>query len=413
MAHFSFLIIYFLSFSYAVFRYRRFDIFSILLLSLCFYYSSAVFNTVSVFGVVENVQVDNRTYIVLFLIFSLSLFFTYINDKFVKFIGVRKFNADYLLITKFLVFSSILCFSIGVIQVGGLSVFFEGSKSNLANKSTAFYGLSIWLFSCSFAISVYFKYFRLALFTLIFILFSLIIGSRSTAVISFLLAFLLLYDFKLTRLSNLYKEAVIVIVFVSLMVVYKFIYKDIRSGEFSDIFLVIYNIDIYSFFGVLMSESSSVVYNLNTVFTQEISLPNYVLYHRLLSLLPAAGDYYQNMLGLDIPRFSYFLINEIYDLHFGLASSIFGEVIAISGWFGLVLFLLVWLLIILYFNVKLYHGMNIYQLAFLPAIIYSSFYIHRIDVTFYIGYFKYAIFICLTIYLLRVLKEVIPIRRKR
>jgi len=410
MAHYFFIVAYVWCFIYIFLKSRSFDLFSLLVLSLLFYYSSALFTHISIFGVVEDVPIDDRTYYALTFIFIASLFFTYVSDRsrLVKRISSEKKNTY--VITTLLTIVSALVFMIGVYQLGGVSVFFAGSKSDLGQLNAVFYGLSIWLMLSTLAVSSYYKYHKYILICSIIAIFTLAVGSRATIVICIFVFSLLYFNLQKIRLAKYYKAFCILLCLVLFMVIYKFIYKSVRSGDFSSILNILLTLDFDSLIGVFMSESSSVVYNLNTVFVNELALPDHVLYHRLFSIIPFLGDYYKNLIGLDIPRFSYFLINDVYELHFGLASSIFGEVIAISGIVGFVIFVSLWLCLVSYFNLELNKGLSLYQVIFIPALVYSVFYIHRVDLTFFIGYFKYAIFIAIVTHIIQSLIFILPVK---
>jgi hypothetical protein len=410
--HFLFILSYLALFLYIIFKNRRFDFFSILSISLSFYYFSALFSKISIFGVVKNVNILPETHLVLTFIFVTVLLFIFVYDSLSVGHSVqKKIEPNTKLIVNIFTIITIVVFFFGIYNVGGIGVFFSGEKSELATKNTSFYGLSIWLSLVLLSISSYYNFRFYMVFSLALIVFTLLVGSRANIVISFLIISVLVFSKNKITLFRYYKYGMLALLFLFSLVVYKAIYKSVRLADISMVYesLMIINLDV--FLGIFMSESSSVVYNLNTVLSQNMELPDYFLYHRLLSFIPMLGEYYESLLGVDIPRFSYFLINDIYDLHFGLASSIFGEWIAIGGFLGMSLFLVTWLLIVTYFNSKLIKGLNIYQLSFVPTIVFSVFYLHRVDITFFVGYLKYAFLICMLIKLILLFISILPLKR--
>lgn len=107
------------------------------------------------------------------------------------------------------------------------------------------------------------------------------------------------------------------------------------------------------------------------------------------------------------PRFSHYLNYEMYtDLHWGLTSSVYAELLAISGYLGLFFVVLLLNTILFKFNLRLRNkGYNFYSLLLTSSFVYLAFYSHRVDITFILGFLKISFIIIILFKFLMPLKN--------
>lgn len=375
-------------FVYVVASSRAFDFFTVISLSSIFYFSPLLFGVINIFGVVYGISIDSLVYNYLSFYFFVLICSILSFDLFFKRKRIISIVESYSRIpSSFYILS--LCFFLVGVYVAGINNLLNPDKTNLANESTALYGFSLWMICCSLVKSLVCK--NRFMFAVFFscLSFSLYVGSRSMFVIALLS--LILVHFRLfnrpIRLVKSLSKVVLISVFVILLVLFKVSYKRIKAGDYTAAMDNIISLNISDLLSLLLTDPNAVVYNLNHSVISNYSLGWDYLIHRLTSLVPMMSSLYSKAFGGTYDRFSAILSND-YDFHFGLASSIHGELIAIGG-----LGLFVIATILLFFILTLVNYYYLFHPSIsialcIPFAVYNLFYSFRVDVTFSFGTLK-------------------------
>ena len=395
MMLYIFITIYSISLSYFLLKKRSVDMFTILFGGLFYYSIPLLMGKITLTGVVINQDVNYIVYIIYSFVFIVSFSFMYVNDKKkVKVIRVEKQGYLDKPASRSLFFFTMivfLFFLIGVFQMGFSNYFFTANKSINEDIPTLI-SISVVFSMIMLPVSLYYqKIISLIIFFLI-LLSLLLYGSRSYFVIAMISSVFILFNFKEVRLIKKAPLLIVGIFFAVSMAVFKFVYQIIKSASLSELISNVKKLDSDSIISQLLGDPMAVIYNLNYTINNDISLSMNYFIHRFLSAVPGGGDFFSSLIGIDFPRYSSILGNEYTTVHWGLASSIYAELIAISGFAGFcVVYLLINKLTFDFNNSIKLKGLNFFNLIFISAYSYLLFYSHRLDITFVLGIFKYSV----------------------
>ncbi|WP_233879578.1 O-antigen polymerase [Virgibacillus halodenitrificans] len=369
--------------AYLIFKKRNIDLFTIGFLSLIYYTLPAFFGTISLGKHIVNMQIHNKVYY--FLIFLQLLFLIVIvfndkriNNKELKEKGNKQVSKYYIFCIFFL---TILFYCIEFL-ISGFDTFFSLDKAEI--RMTTFYGLGIWGALMSFFLGIKYKYNYIIIGSLIFILFSLFVGSRAYIATAILGCILLLSKNKI-RLVNSWRNILVLIISFLFLVFYKTIYTAVKTLDSDILTNSIKNINFSEL--PFFSESNAILSNLNVILLYEIkneySVLEYSLHQIPFSSLFLTDKYV---------TFSRFVSANVHpDIHFGMGGNLWGEIYSVFGFVGMYIAAILWVLLIYITNISLYKFRG--TILILPAIIYVVFYVHRIDLSFVIGSFQSNIFI--------------------
>lgn len=362
-----------------------------------FYYSiPLLIGEINLLNVVNNQEINNVIYIIYSFSFIVSFFFMYYNDVKKKNIIEYELRGHLNKIT-LKVLNFIVCI-IGVIFMMGLYRFGltnylittkGGSEGNIALIQT-----SVVLSMIMLPVTVYYrKRFMFIVYFLILLSF-LLYGSRSYFVVAIISAAFIVFGFKEIKLVKKTPWFVLGIGFAVGMAIFKNIFKILKTANFNDVITVIKKLDYDLVIAQILGDPMAVIYNLNYTINEKLDLPIDYLFHRVFSIIPGGGNFISLLTGEEYPRYASVLANYYTDIHWGLASSLYAELIAISGYLGFALVYILINKIVINFNNNIkYKGVSIFNLIFISSFTYLLFYSHRLDITFVLGMFKYSILI--------------------
>ena len=393
-----FILIYIVSLSYILFKKRAVDLYLILFGGL-FYYSIPLFidgGKLTFPGVVLSQNINSLTYIVYSFAFIVSFFFMHRNDnqkkrpiKYERYGRLDKLTSKRIFFLTLLIF---FIFAFGVYQFGIFDYLTTNKQVN--EEDMTLIPISIVLSMIMLPVSFYYR--KLFSFSIYFlILFSFFLyGVRSYFVVGIISSGFIYFRFKEIRLVKKLPLFILAFLFAISMAVYKFIYVHVKDSSFNELFSIIKELDFDLLITHLIADPLAVIYNLNYTIENNIILSINYLFHRILSIIPQGGTFFSFLTGESYPRYSTILNNEYTNIHWGLASSMYAELIAISGFLGFGVIYILMNTIISYFNsnIKL-SGLNFYNLIFISSFTYFLFYSHRLDITFVLGVFKFSILI--------------------
>lgn len=378
------------NFIYLVTKKRNIDLFTVTFLAFIYYNFPAFFGNITFEGYIINMDIDNKVYY--FLIFVQILFFIviFIHDKKINIeeLEQRK-KRDFPKYFIYSIFLVTIMFYLVEFYISGINTFLSVRKTEV--DSSIFYGFGLWGALISFFLGVRYRYNFITVGSFVFILFSLFVGSRAY-IATAILGWLVLKNNKKIRIINSWKNILFVVTSFLFLVFYKTIFKAVKTLDLTLIIEDIKKLKIneLSFFG----EANAVMSNLNIILVNEYTSKFYSVFDYLIYQLPFSGIF----LSKDYTRFSEFISNYVHpNIHFGMASNFWGEIYSVFGNVGMYLSAIIWVLFICFTNALLHVKRSV--ILIFPAVIYSVFYIHRVDVSFVTGAFQANLFISLLSYL--------------
>lgn len=374
------------SLSYVVFKKRTFDFFTVLILSSFFYFSPLLIGEININGFVNGEPISDVTYYFCMSYFSLLAIFVFIFDLFFINNDVKTFRLLNREVFSNVFYISLILFFVGVALVG-LGNLLEPDKTKLANQNVAIYGLGLWFLMAVLIVAYANKNWVVFTVCVLCLIFSLYVGSRSNIAIAILTLVLLTLRNNKIRLYSQYSKFIFLSVFISLLILFKITYKYIKAFDFSMAYERLSSFDFFSMVNLVLVDPNAVVYNLNYTIVNNVSLDSDFIFHRLLSLFPMMAGLFQLIMDETFPRYSAVLA-DFYSIHFGLASSLHGEIIAMSGTFGFFIFITLFFTITFFLNYRYLFNPSPLILLSLPFVVYNLFYAFRVDLTFMFGTFK-------------------------
>ncbi|MDO6443708.1 hypothetical protein [Marinobacter sp. 2_MG-2023] len=371
------------------------DFFTLMICSLGYYSFPLVLGFIAIPGVVEGMIIDDYIYLVFSFVYAVSIFFMLYSDALgsrVKITVVARGTKE----LQFLFFVTLASYLVGVFDTGP-SDFFFGTKKN-GNALSPFIPVSLWcslfLFSVAYADPVKDKgSLLLSVFVILSVLFY---GSRAVTVILFLMFSLLYIGFVRLRLFSKVHYFLIGGMFVIAFILFKVVYWMLKVDGLMQSANKISGLGLDRGYDLFLADPMAVIYNFNLVVIDQMSLPLTYLVHRALAFIPFANTIFSEVLGFEFLKFSQILQDEYHGLSWGLASSFMAEIFSIVGGFFVFFFLFFWVFLIYKFNFR-YKSMDGFLIRILfPVFVYSTFYIHRVDLTYAISGFKMAIFVFLS-----------------
>jgi len=361
-----------------------------------FYYSiPLLFGKITLIGVVINQDINNIVYIIYIFAFVISFWFMYANDK-KKIQVIQQAKRGYLnkLNSKKLNFVTIIIFSIfliGVSQIGFFYYFFIATKAINDNSSTLIV-ISVVFSMIMLPLSLYYRKIIVSSVYFFILLSFFLYGVRSYFVVAIISSVFIFLRFKEVRLIKKMPLLILGSFFALSMAVFKFIFSELKSANISELVTIIKGLDPNLVMAQLLADPSAVVYNLNYTINNKINLSMDYFIHRTVSIIPGGGDFFSFLMGVDYPRYSSVLGDKYTNVHWGLASSLYAEIIAIYGFIGLlIVYIFINKLISNFNNAYKFKGLNFLNLIFISSFTYLLFYSHRLDITFILGIFKLSI----------------------
>ncbi|MBW3517564.1 O-antigen polymerase [Flavobacterium sp. NKUCC04_CG] len=370
--------------------------FTILFGGLLYYSLPLVIGKISLLGVVMNQSINPIVYMVYGFAFIASLCFMIKSDNKKKPI-IKYETRGYLnkLTSKRINFLTVFIFSvflIGVFQLG-FSNYLVASKSTNEER-IALIQISVVLSMIMLPVSLFYrKWISLAVY--FFILFSfLLYGARSYFVVTLISCAFVMFRFNKIRLISKFPLFILGIAFAIGMAIFKYIYAVVKGASLGELASIIGGLNYDLVMAQLIGDPTAVIYNLNYSINHDINLSIEYLFHRIFSIVPGGGDFFSLLTGENYPRYSAILANQYVDIHWGLASSLYAELIAISGFLGFIIIYLLMNKIVSNFNNNiLTNGLSFFNLIYISSFTYLLFYSHRLDITFVLGIFKFCILI--------------------
>lgn len=262
------------------------------------------------------------------------------------------------------------------------------------------YGMSTWALMIVLSLSLLSKSKKIVFFVAFIIFLNMaIVGSRSIFLVSALMVIAIIsgqYKINFYKWKFLFSIASLGF----FLLIYKSIFKFVKNGDFSGVLSALTSAETYTA-SLHLLEPYIVSYHFVNAIDVGYEFNFSILVHRVFSLIPFLGDLLESLLGQDIPRYSSFIMDEYYsDVHYGLASNIWAESYYIGGPLFLYSMYLAWVFLIYKANKIFYQSESKLLYYITPAVFYTSFYIHRVDITFVLGAFKVCIMLFLLNYII-------------
>jgi len=369
---------------------RRFDFFSIGVISFLLYTSPCFWGDTYIPGIYYGAISDdtylavNSMLMVIFLSMIIYDLVTRIPDN--K-IGTDIISVRFQVSMNLLTLLSIAAMMYTIYDLGFLNL--VNSKRVISGQiNTVSYGFSLWSALVVFTYGKITKKNIILLVSLIPIFFNLFIGSRSFAATVFIIYFLLLwYNDRQFIVRN---KKSIVFSFVTFLgiLVYKEIYKVVKTFDLGLIGSILTDSSTYTKIFKL-EETQVVLSTLNYVLDIDYKLSYYEAIARIVSVIPFANNYITDV----SIRFSSLVKNEIFDAHYGLASNIWAETYSMGGYLGMYIMVCLWIVLLMQGNKMLNKGTVLQKIFLIPAFVQVAFYIHRLDFVQIVAIYKQILLI--------------------
>lgn len=381
-----------ISILYILFKNRRFDLFTIAVVFYIYYTLPALTGVVEVGDGMYYSEVHFNTYVIISIIMITLITTMFLYDR--KQYKIQQ--KEYLPGIKYIHYSlTFLAFFLLFANIGliGIEPFFNPDKSVLSQHFRSFYDIAIWIALTAIILGLQNKSFKIVILNFFIVTFTLIVGSRAYFTLAIISIGLLLFREKRLKLIK-YKRILFFTGALALFLTfYKEIYKTVKTFDVSQIITSLTNFETFknaSFF----IESNSIFASLNIAVEQKFRQEPGVISDILVNSVPLLKDilnFFSYEQTFTSPRFAPIVSREFFpNIHWGMGSNIWAEMYSIGGILTILMFLGLWMLIMWYGN-KLLVSQSFISPFLLPGIVYSTFYVHRLDLTLAIGAFKIGI----------------------
>lgn len=252
--------------------------------------------------------------------------------------------------------------------------------------NTNIYNFAIWGSLITYCYGLIYKRKGIIFFSTIVIIFTLFVGSRAFIATLFIITLAIKWRESINILKTNKKGIIIAIFIIFSLLVYKTIYKDIKTFDFISVFNKLTSKDTY--IDILYFPESYTTFSLfNYVVDTGYNIDLQTSIHKILSVIP----FYKETDGI-ILRMSAIFKNYIFYTSYGLANSIWGEVFAMGKYIGIVIFTILWGTILRLGNRYLFIQ-RIKSIFIIPVVTYIAFYVNRLDLVQIYGPIKNVILI--------------------
>lgn len=286
-----------------------------------------------------------------------------------------------------------ICFAIFfysvVFEIGLFNFFSYDKKSDLTESLSLSYSIAVWGIIACFINSVKSRDKKTVIVSAIPILFLLVLGSRSYAVVAGIGALIVIASSRKGEIGQFKASYFLLGIFAAfVLIVFKDIYQALRALDFVTVAEILVDGDTYSdLFNVDEFRINMALFNYAV--TANFILPVNDILARILSILPLANDY----IATDYPiRFSSINQNYFFGASYGLGNSFWAETYSMGGLIFLLIMTFVWMILL---NISSKFIVKETPMAALPLVLasYGSFYICRLDWVQLCGCAKALLFI--------------------
>lgn len=422
-----YIVILTISILFVIFAKRRFDYFSIAILSTAIYYYPLVYNRLYYYYTsisTDYIRADIKVYIAVVLYLLFCIVFAVLSDNVVVHIGNRSHtkrnitnnyifeNASDNKAVFILEIIGLLLMIYTVIRLGGFATSAEGKVSllGLANRFTEYFKF-ITLFSFVYSFVNHGRYiFLMRIISVLLCLATFLLGHRSFIVIGLIAIFVhhVITSNKRYFFKYLLKYKKMIILMVLAAAFFLFI-KDVGFYLIAgDLKTVIARLSSASYYGkaIFHSEANIITLNLHNSMTSPISYGIIDHLKQLLVTIPLLGSKIVDAMGFKAYDV---LLNEKFNVKMdqgvGLGSTMLGEAYSPGSWFNFIIILLILFIVIYSLNMvlrQLKNGIG-YTLCSV-FLVYLTFYSHRNSLGILLVFLRAQIYIWL---LVRIIKMVI------
>lgn len=382
---------------------KRFDLLLIGFISLLIYFLPTFYSYTSITKYYYS-KINFNTYLLIDTMIVLFYLFVLVNDFFIKRKSVKvafNFNTNDKYTFKLI---NLVIYSVFVVVILdlGISNLVQTKSFINSNINSLGYSFVIWSSLVVYTFGLKTRKRLYLVYSVVIILFSVFIGSRAILATAFVITLVIKWSESKRFIKDNRLGVISATVFALIVLVYKELYKYVKAGDFKSVFEAISNIGTYK--SVLEFPESFITFSLlNYTIDNNFRLGNEHLNGILISIIPGLN----NMYDTSMLRMSSIYKNIIFDTHFGLANSIWGESYAIGGFWGVYVFFIIWLLFLAISNWLI--GKSTIAIVFIiPLATNLSFYIHRLDFVQVIGVFKNIILVSIIYVLVRIIVVILP-----
>ena len=386
---------------------KKIDLFTIFFSCAFIYFFPAFLGDLNHPGVQGSVLISNSTYSVLIKVVLVMFYFLVVNDfclrggksivesRFAS-ASVGKFE------TVWFCFFYILVLTI-FFATADIYTLVSSGKDKVSSSSGPVYGIAIW-FSISACIVGYLnRNFLIFMIGVSFVIFSLYVGSRAYFVTFILSMALLHFGYRELKCSRKIKVIFIGVLAFLFVLFYKYFYLFLKVGDYNSLFEALVSSETY-LVALSLSEPNLVIMHINNIIQNDINVPAYYVWDRVLRFFPFFSDFVGSSSNIEFQSFSDVLNDRFYRFDYGVGSSFWAELIYLFGFSGVLVGIFLYSFLIFCFSMFLLRLRGIALPIFLPLFIYLTFYVHRIEIYLMAAVFKSTlvlVFIWFVMYLVK------------
>jgi len=365
-------------------RRNGFDLFGISYFSSVIYFSPGFFGFS---GVLVNLKdwiyspIHEKTYIVYFIFQLIVLIVTIIHDFLVNFRSKFNFtNPSGNDIYKFEVYSCLilLIVSFSLVNILGGGALHQLDKDQVMANVGRWYVLYESLMTLAFAyIFTIAKFKKRYLICLLFLVFDIYLGFRTSFVITLLMLFFVFFNMRGKRLIAHWPYLLLASVTVFSVLLLKLLMFGLKKGDLDLLMTVLSNKDTYE---KLLSTSEPFVTQeiLNAVVTLDFKTDG-----EHLKLIPLQFVLLGDVVFGSIGSFNDYFQHKLYPkITYGMASNFLAEFYAVAGYLGVVFISFVYASLLFFMNLGMQLVRDKYKPILLLLGVYWAFYIYRNDVAY-------------------------------
>ncbi|KGP74674.1 O-antigen polymerase [Pontibacillus yanchengensis] len=351
---------------------RRFDLFSLAYFSSLVYFLPAYFGFVyTIYG--DKISLSSSTYIIMTILLSSLIISALLFDKVkVKKSIFKKIEGQHFFLTSLLLFSGLFIF-LTLIGAEGL---FKSEKKEIRDQLS--YSFLLWGVTASLGLihSVITKRKSYIIVFTLFLIVNLLIGNRTSIILAVMS--IILFHFYRNGSKPIIQQVSVKKIFLILCFIYisfmgKIIYGSFNQGGINSVVS-----NLFKWENIERSFSNSEPFGrqliLETIVQTNFNLDlNYVLI-LLVNFIPIPISIFGFNSGIFNEKFQTTLFP---NADYGMAYNFWAEGYAIKGFFGIVIFILIYNIGIALFNTMLQSDISLINTVALLMGTYWTFYIHR------------------------------------
>ncbi|EAZ98232.1 hypothetical protein MELB17_08341 [Marinobacter sp. ELB17] len=382
---------------YLLIKKRRFDLFTFSGFFYFIYFSPIILDLLYDPFSLRKLQPSEEVYIILSMVGLGTFLFAILNDY--LFYSANRTRNPFVLSNNLYALKYL---SLVLLLFLGFIFYIYGFESMVRIKIDEFnipyFSIIVWFALVILSLSLRNNNWLAFLISAGFIIFLLLAGVRSYFVVGVFIVIFMTFGKSNVRLISQFKLFIFGVLLVSVIFGYKPVYKSVINGDFSNALRFYSSVSVNDLAYVIvepMYVSSHLVY----VVSDGLDMSFRYFSEQLSGAIPFLKGLITR-LGWDfLPSFQTTIQEKYYaGVEYGVASNFWAEIYSIGDFPLVFLFVLALNVFVLYVN-RIFQSGGFYKSIWVPAGVYFSFYVHRIDLSIFFSVIKYSVIFLMFIFL--------------